>query len=541
MGTVEPVDKPTRKPRPTSGEMAEDDAPHCYHKVDSDIMKFLDKTNQALQLKELLSRERAKIRLNNKDGYMLIKHDEKGPKLGDDESEEWKSRCSTIISNFVQRFDKKEIPVEEEIWNAVIEQLPVIDRLFPIYTAHVQAIDETKKLMLVCQMSDLTEFEDKLQDYLQKTKRTEHEKTFERKQITDISSEKLRLLQNAGIEKILKREVHADLKTEIDLKTKKLCLITPDRLMVSANTHLRKHLDEIDQNAMENPPEILEILKTKVGKRKLNEEFMDAGIECSFNVDEKHNKVIFLGNTPEVTVNGRKLAEQLLINDNLPTEQRDNALFQSKKWSDLCKKMEKRLKIRLKRELTCISVFGFKKDVEEAVKKMRDFLNEKKATEGQLRFDSQVLRRLFNEFYKGDIQEIEKDLSVKITFEENGDLRYTGTEEGVKDVEERLYALQDKVGERLVPTSVPGMRSYLAQDTNNLITNTEREHKCVFEIKELTAAQQEEADTDSDDCSSVRSDDEGSDDDEQVLWTQERKKLIWKEGNIETEEVRRFT
>ena len=58
--------------------------------------------------------------------------------------------------------------------------------------------------------------------------------------------------------------------------------------MPSVMTYLRQRLDEIGQNAISQPPEILEILKTKVGKRKMTQELPDG---CAFNVDEKAKKL----------------------------------------------------------------------------------------------------------------------------------------------------------------------------------------------------------------------------------------------------------
>lgn len=81
----------------------------------------------------------------------------------------------------------------------------------------------------------------------------------------------------------------------------------------------------------------------------------------------------------------------------------------------------------------------------EVVMKMRDFFNEKKVIEGEFFLDVLLYWRIFNEFFKEDIEELEwefVDYGVKIFFEDNGKfIKFSGSEEGVKEVEEWLYVM----------------------------------------------------------------------------------------------------
>jgi len=385
----------------------------------------------------------------------------------------------------------------------------------------------------------MSDFKEKLSDRLKVINQEELEKKLEQKTLTDITCEKLQLLQNARIEDILKKEFHQDLQVKIDLSNKNLVIKTPKGQMTSVMPYLRQRLDEIDHNAVDRPPEILEILKTKVGKRKMTDELQG----CAFNVDEKNKKVILLGRTPPETTQGREKTKTVLVSDrNLSVGPSDNNLMCSKNWDDLCKKLVKRLTIRSKRELTCIAVFGFRQDVTEAVKKMRDFLNEKKATDGQFRLDSSIHRTFFNEYYKDDLRSIEEELThygVKISLDESRSLiRFSGTEDGVKEVEERMYVLQDKIKEKCFVISTPGMRNLLAQDEGKrLIATVERDWKCVIELTTESEEQAEDDETDGDESFSNSSDGEEELDEDDTFFTAERKKIIWRTGNIEEEQA----
>ena len=536
-----PVDQPTRPSRPTSADVQASGQHQFYKAVDEDIMEFLMKSNQEEKLRGLLySDEHACVRWTNEEGYVLVKHEVTGNKVDKEFDEStWKNHCSEIIDSFIDGCTAKEFPVEEEIWEAVADQLPQMERILPKFTAQVKLLKESHTVKLICQKSNMSDFEGKLSDRLKAIKLEELEKKLERKTLTDISSEKLQLLQNARIEDILKKEFHEDLQVGIDLSNKNLLIKTPKGHMTCVIPYLRERLDEIDHNAITMPPEILEILKTKVGKRKMTDELQG----CAFNVDEKSKKIILLGRTPSETKQGIENTKSVLVSDrNLSVGPSDNNLMRSQNWDDLCKKMVKRLTIRHKRELNCIAVFGFKQDVTEAVKKMRDFLNEKKATEGQFRLDSSIHRKFFNDYYTDDLHAIEEELTnygVKISLEESeGLIRFYGTEEGVKDVEEKMYALKDEIKEKSFVISTPGMRNFLAQEEGKrLIETVERDCKCVIETTTETEEQAEDDESDSDASFSNSSDDAEELDEDDTFFTSERKKMTWRTGNIEEEQV----
>ena len=511
--------------------------PYIHMVVDVDIIEFvMGKCNQGLALKDQLFHERAQINWTNKDGYVLVKYSQKP----DDEFDEdvWEKRCREILTDVLDRFTVKDIPVEKEIWEEVIDQLPCFEIMFPNFSADVKKIEDLKELRLVCLKKDLPAFEEKLLNRLKEIKQSELEKTLEQKTLTNRPNEILRLLQILDIQEILKSDVDQDAQATIDLSKKSIFLKTPEGKMSSVVTYLDERVEEIEKNSMSGPPEIIEILKTKVGKRKLNAELKESNVKCGFNVDEKNKRILFLGRTPSDTEKGRKLAETVLVTVQLPVRDRDNDLLQSDEWKQLCRDFEKRLKIRCQRRLMEFHVIGLKKDVDEAVKEMRRFLNEKKAMEGEFRLDSPISQRFFREFYTEEIKNLEESLSpyaVKITHDENGDLLFTGADEGVMKVPEQLKALQDKIKEKTVNVALPGMRSFLAKDEGKLIGAVEKEHRCVIEVEETTGEGRDRED-ESDDVASLSSDEE-DDEDDCTMTTPEGKKIIWKLGNIQEEEV----
>lgn len=536
MGTVEDVN--SKLPHHTTA-IPVFEQPYFRMVVDVDIIEFvMDKCNQRLELKDRLFHERAQINCTNKDGYVLVKYSQKP----DDEFDEdvWEKSCREILTDVLDRFTIKDVPVEKEIWEEVINQLPCFEIMFPnFFSADVKKIEDLKELRLVCLKKDLPAFEEKLLHRLKEIKQRELEKTLEQKTLTDRPNEILRLLQIVGIQESLKSDVHHDVQATIDLSKRSIFLKTPKGQMSSAVAYLDERVQEIERNSYSGPPmEIIEILKTKVGKRKLNAELKESNVRCGFNVDEKNNRILFLGRTPSDTEKGRKIAETVLVTVQLPVKHRDNDLLQSDEWKQLCRDFEKRLKIRCQRRLMEFHVIGLKKDVDEAVKEMRRFLNEKKAMEGEFRLDSPITQRFFREFYTEEIKNLEESLStyaVKIAYDENGDLLFTGADEGVMKVSEKLKALQDDIKEKSVNVTLPGMRSFLEKDEGKLIGAVEKEHRCVIEVEETTGEGLDH-EYDSDDVACLSSDEE-DDEDDCTLTTPEGKKIIWKVGNIQEEEV----
>ena len=543
MGTLTPVDEPSKSTRPTSGEVEGDRQPHFYKPVDKDIMEFLMKSNQESRLRERLhSNERAGLGWKNGEEYALIKYDGTGKKL-DREFEEkaWKSRCSEIVDSFISSCTTKEFSVDEEIWEAVADQLPQLEGFLPKFTAHVKLLKNSHAVKLICQKSNMSDFGEKLEDRLMVIRQQEDEKKLERRTLTDIATEKLLLFQNARIEDVLKKKFFQNIQVKINLSNKNLEIKTPKGYMASVVSYLRKRQDEMDQNAIAVPPEILKILKTKVGRRKMTEELPEG---CAFNVDDRSEQVILLGRTLPETQQGRVKANEVLIsNREVRVSARDNELISSTKWEELCKKLVKRLTIRHKRELACIAVFGFKKDVTEAVTRMRDFLNEKKATEGETRLTTQIHRKFFNDYYKDELKRISDELchfGVQIVVDESGErIKYSGNVEGVKEAEERIYILLENIKERSFPISLPGMQTFLTQEEGvRLIETVEVENKCIIRITDEAAAQEDD-DADSDDDEPLRDDEENEEefDGVETFSTTEGKKVTWKIGNITEEQV----
>ncbi|XP_068752249.1 uncharacterized protein [Montipora capricornis] len=543
LGTVNPVDPPKGSKRPISGDPESSRLPQFYKHVDPNLMEFIMESNQERKLKgALVECEKAYIQWKTGDSYALIKYAEK--KL-DNEFEEpaWKERCIEIVDSCLNGCAAKEIPVDEEIWGEVANQLPQIEcQVLSKYTAKVKLMETSHTLSLICLRSNMPDFADKLTNRLKKIEEEVRERKMEEKIRKDISPVKLQLLQNAKIESILKEEFKEDVRAEVKLGDHTLVLKTPKGLMLQVTCYLRQRLDEIDKCAIDIPPEIVDILKRKPGRKKMVAE-LPAG--CAFTLDEKAEKVIFLGKNPPQTKQGSETAKSVLVcNQTLTVTTRDISLLLSDKWSDLCRKLEKRHKIRISRELQHIAVFGFEKDVTEAVTKMRDFFNEKKATEGEFPLDALQHRRIFNEFFKEDIEELEGELAdygVKISFEDNGKLiKFSGSEEGVKEVEERLYAMQDKIKEETFRIYTPGMRTFLGQDGGRrLIEMVEREKKCIINVTDSTGEEEgdDDEESESDESLSNSCDREEIDENEKTILTSEDKIVTWKTGKIEEEQA----
>ena len=101
-----------------------------------------------------------------------------------------------------------------------------------------------------------------------------------------------------------------------------------------------------------------------------------------------------------------------------------------------------------------------------------------------------------------------------------------------------MYLMQEQIKEKVVNISTPGMRTFLAQEEGKrLIAATEREQKCVIEVTEQSGRQGEEDESDEDEPLSTSSDGEDEVDENEETITLGGKKVIWKIGNIEEEQV----
>ncbi|KAK2560432.1 Protein mono-ADP-ribosyltransferase PARP14 [Acropora cervicornis] len=538
MGTVFPVDEP-RNLKSTG-------LPEFRHPVDLDRMEFIMDSNQERKLKDDLHElEKAQITWIRGQTHIQIRYaDVKVDK--EFEERPWQERCRKVVDSFLESCASEEFPLDEEILAEVANQLPQIQRqVLSIFTAKVKLMKTSQTLKMICLKSNIREFADKLNGRLKKIEREEREKKLEEKKKTDIPSEILQLLQNAKIEKILQEKFESeDVRALVQLDKGALVLKTPKGLMEGVHRYLRQRLEEIDKCAIDSPAEIREILKRAPGKKKMAKELPKG---CSFNVDDKNKRVIFLGRILSETEEGSEKAKNVLVSDQtLKLTSQVNSLLKSYKWDDFRKTCEQRYKIRLTRKLKCIAVFGFKENVSEAIKKIRDFLNETRATAGEFPLDSPLLQKFFGEFYKEEIQALEQKLEhfgVKISFNENRDLiRFSGGEEGLKQVEERLYVMKEEIKEETFEIKTPGMKKFLNQEEGNrLIEKIQRQKKCIIEVtersEELGEKEEYDDESESDDGSSTCDDEEDTDEDEYTISTPEGKRVTWKTGEIQKEKA----
>ena len=98
--------------------------------------------------------------------------------------------------------------------------------------------------------------------------------------------------------------------------------------------------------------------------------------------------------------------------------------------------------------------------------------------------------------------------------------------------------MQEQIKEKVVNVSTPGMRTFLAQEEGKrLVATIEREQKCVIEVTEQSGQQGEEDERDDHEPLSTSSDREDEVDENEETITSGGKKVIWKTGNIEEEQV----
>ena len=100
-----------------------------------------------------------------------------------------------------------------------------------------------------------------------------------------------------------------------------------------------------------------------------------------------------------------------------------------------------------------------------------------------------------------------------------------------------MYVLQDEINEKSFVISTPGMRNVSQDEGKRLIESVERDCKCVIKVTTEAEEQAEDDESEGDESFSNSSDGEEELDDDNTFVTSERKKVIWRTGNIEEEQV----
>ena len=519
--------------------------------VDADIMEYAMNSYHKTKLNYALAQHQSEVNWKPGSSTALITY--RGQEA---DTEAWQGACIEEMQSYLKQFAKCDVQVENDFWQAVLDQMPSICTSLGKFFLLLKDIADSKQLRIICLKSDLKNFESKLKDHLEEIKVREIKKAYLRKTETDIPEEKIALLKKINFAENLK-QTHDELEIVMDDENGEISFEGPKDQFKEAMMSFRKQLDAISKQIVILNPKAIEILKDEMDE--VAKEFERNGVEAVFvlNIDDQVAEVVGASSAHAQIAND--LVKKLVVRETVEVEDKSLILLKKQNW------IQKNYKVRMQRNRAdgTWKLVGLRENVKKAKAEMMKIADDNKVKKIKFKCPTST-RRFLVEQREEEIKLIEQKLEqfqVKIKWNRKKDFIITGTKEGPARARELLAALSNKhnVFKETFQIELPGLEKFLTEDGGDqLVRTVERDQECVVEVnckfKKKTEESAAAAESSDDEDQESDYDDVDSDDDVTIYGTTAGGvtvagpstlvvgscKISWKTGDITKEQVRCF-
>ena len=525
--------------------------------VDADIMEFVMTSNHKSKLGHALAQHQSEVNWKPGSSTALITY--RGQEA---DTEAWQGACIEEMQSYLKQFAKCDVQVENDFWQAVLDQMPSIYTSLGKFFLLLKDIADSKQLRIICLNSDLKDFESKLKDHLEEIKVREIKKAYLRKTETDIPEDKIALLKKINFaEKLM--QTHDELEIVMDDENGEISFEGPKDQFKEAMMSFRKQLNAMSNRILNLQPKVLEILDDEIDEvAKVLEQ---NGVEAVFvlSIDDQVAEVV--GASSAHAQNAAELVGKLVVEEKVQVEDESLFILKTQKWRELCTVIQDECQVRMRRnQWSDTWILGFAENVKQATAKIETFVDENTVRKEEFKCHKSM-RRFLIEQRKDEIKSIQQKLEqfqIKIeACDREEDLVIAGTKEGLARAHKMLALLTTKLNvfKESFQIKQPGLCKFLTKGRGDqLVRSVERDQECVVDVKHNFKKETEEsaaaAESSDDEDQESDDDDVDSDDDVTIYGTTAGGvtvagpstlvvgscKISWKTGDITKEQVRRF-
>ena len=177
--------------------------------VDPDVIQFANTTAFHDQLRNSLAAKKNKIIWKPYNKVAEIVHQ------GGDDIDSWQSECIDEVQNYLSKFAKRDVQVNQDFWSVVVAQLPSIRACLGLDPAMVKLIDDSFVTRIVSLRTVVMDYEEKIRSKLEEIYREKTRKNYSKKKVSNVPKERLILLK-----KILFVEKRQEKNKELEIKAR---------------------------------------------------------------------------------------------------------------------------------------------------------------------------------------------------------------------------------------------------------------------------------------------------------------------------------
>ena len=512
--------------------------------VDPDVMEYVTSTGFQAELNNSLSGKKSEItwKPNSKMAVIVYR--------GEDDSDSWQSECIDQVQNYLSKFEKCDVQVNKDFWEAVVAKVPSIRTCLGVDPPLVKTIPESNVARIISLKADVKSNEEKVRSKLEEIYREETRKTYLKKKIANVPEERLILLKKIKFAEKL-QEKNKELEIKINTEGEEIYFEGPQPQFTEATMEFEKLMKNMVEKKVTLSVSILDILNSDKGLQTVKCELERNNVEAVL-VIEKDATIV--GSSAAHADNAAKVVNKLMVEEKVQVDEKSKHLLKSSEWLRLCGEMNQKT-VRVRRNnWKDTYVTGFRDDVTKVIKKLNTFLKNNRIEEERFVCGSDIMRRYLLELRQEDLRTIEnqlKDFVVSIKKgEDDDDFVISGNAEGLKRVGKKIKALMISTDFKTFEVKQPGLRKFLDGGKGDwLVKSVEKEQDCAIKVQKSfgRGGQDEELHLEgvsNDSTSSGDRDDDVEDEhattagtDPSTLVIAQRHRVSWKPGKIEAEKV----
>ena len=453
--------------------------PRFSAKVDQDIMEFIKNGDHFQELKDKLNELEAEIEWIDGHNTATI-----WKKMNSRFVKNWVPKCKAVWADFLDRFEKISIPLDESLKAAVIDALPRLVDVVPDDKALGKLVEGEQKFEMIWLKEDRENLSQSVKGFLEIMKKEEIRKMYMKETRRNVNHNHLLLLQQIGFVEQMKSK-HSELEVTLDLQKDEIYFEGPLEQLTDAKVNYFLIMEEIDEDVLILPSNVVShIIASKTGKKYIRGRLLCEAISAIILPEEDNTVRIVAKNLKEF-----KKAKDLLCNSmreaRIDFPEGNNIFFMNTKWKELSARLRRQqlINVRIDLELRSIVLRGATYVVDKAEKEIATYIKsqiirirEQLVSHGVARFLSKNLTDEINSIkakLKDDLLEIKISIEVAKAFSV---IMSKGTEVGLRECEKCITELCQLVTD--------GKREFRSAGLHQLLYGvTGQRHMKVIEIE----------------------------------------------------------
>lgn len=432
--------------------------------VDHDIMEFTTNGTYFKELENKLCDLKAEVEWDFGSDIATIRK-----KANSGYVKKWASSCQAVMVEYLDRFEKFFVPLDEKVEATVSATLPRLAETVSSKKATWKQVETEQKLMVVCSKDDLENVTQSVKEFMETIKKEEIRKSYKKETIRGINQYRLQLLKQSRFAKKME-DKHAELDVKLDLEKQELSFEGPREQFTDAKIRYLHTMNEISEETLVlSPHNVVDILASEEGKSYIQEKLAREKIAAIFLTEDGNVIRIFAENSRELG-RARDCIRNSMSKAQIPFPEGHTFAFIKEKWKQISERLKSHrlIDLSINYSTSSIALYGAADIVEESKVSITEYLASQTIQERK-RVVSHGVARFLSQNLSSKVKNIELELkddqaSIEVNKTQNV-IWFKATKSGLDKCERSVVELCQMVSVKRNELSSPGLSRLLSSET----------------------------------------------------------------------------